>query len=224
MELIDLLKVLDLSGCSRLNSIQGFPRFLKEIYLAGTAVSEVPQLPQSLVFLNAHGSCLQSLPNMANLEFLEVLDLSGCSELETIQGFPRSLKKLYFAGTAVREVPQLPLSLELLNAHGSVSLKSIRLDSEKIPMHYTFSNLFDLSPQVVNDFLVKALTNVKHIPRKYTQVILSPSASVLSTCLSISSLSLHHPLHPFLLLCPPLSPSLYNACYVHPTTSSSYHI
>ncbi|CAH8278232.1 unnamed protein product [Arabidopsis lyrata] len=158
---LDLLNLLDLSGCSRLNSIQGFPRFLKKLYLGGTAIKEVPQLPQSLELLNARGSCLRSLPNMANLEFLKVLDLSGCSELETIQGFPRNLKELYFAGTTLREVPELPLSLELLNAHGS--------DSEKLPMHYTFSNFFDLSPQVVNDFLVKALTYVKHIPREYTQ-------------------------------------------------------
>ncbi|EOA12792.1 hypothetical protein CARUB_v10025742mg [Capsella rubella] len=166
---LDLLNVLDLSGCSRLNSIQGFPRFLKELYLTGTAIREVPQLPQSLELLNAHGSIVQSLPDMANLEFLKVLDLSGCSELETVQGFPRNLKELYLAGTTLREVPQLPLSLELLNAHGSVSLKSIRPNYYKLPMHYTFSNLFDLSPQVVNDFLVKALTNVKHISRKYMQ-------------------------------------------------------
>ncbi|KAG7532624.1 WRKY domain [Arabidopsis thaliana x Arabidopsis arenosa] len=162
---LDLLNILDLSGCSRLNSIQGFPRFLKELYLNGTAIREVPQLPQSLELLNARGSCLRSLPNMANLEFLKVLDLSGCSELETIQGFPRNLKELYFAGTTLREVPQLPLSLELLNAHGS--------DSEKLPMHYNFSNFFDLSPQVVNDFLVKALTYVKHIPREYTQELIN---------------------------------------------------
>ncbi|XP_010481619.1 PREDICTED: disease resistance protein RRS1-like [Camelina sativa] len=158
---LDLLNVLDLSGCSMLNSIQGFPRFLKELYLAGTAIREVPQLPQSLELFKAHGSCLRSLPNMASLEFLKVLDVSGCSELETIHGFPRNLKELDFAGTTLREVPQLPLSLELLNAHSS----------DKFPMHYTFSNFFDLSPQVVNDFLVKALTNVKHIPREYTQDI-----------------------------------------------------
>ncbi|AED95222.1 Disease resistance protein (TIR-NBS-LRR class) [Arabidopsis thaliana] len=159
------LNVLDLSGCSSLNSIQGFPRFLKQLYLGGTAIREVPQLPQSLEILNAHGSCLRSLPNMANLEFLKVLDLSGCSELETIQGFPRNLKELYFAGTTLREVPQLPLSLEVLNAHGS--------DSEKLPMHYKFNNFFDLSQQVVNDFLLKTLTYVKHIPRGYTQELIN---------------------------------------------------
>uniref|UniRef100_A0A1J3IFP3 Putative WRKY transcription factor 16 n=1 Tax=Noccaea caerulescens TaxID=107243 RepID=A0A1J3IFP3_NOCCA len=78
---------------------------------------------------------LESLPNMFNLEFLKVLDLSGCSKLETIQGFPRNLKELYLGGTAVKEVPQLPQSLELLNAHGCVSLKSISVDSKQLPVH-----------------------------------------------------------------------------------------
>ena len=116
-------------------------------------------------------SSLQSLPNMFHLEFLKVLDLSGCSELEIIQGFPQNLKELYLTGTAVREVPQLPQSLELLNAYGCASLESIRLDSTQLPMHYSFSNCFKLSPQVVNQFLVKALANAKHIPREHPQVI-----------------------------------------------------
>ncbi|EFH41521.1 hypothetical protein ARALYDRAFT_916973 [Arabidopsis lyrata subsp. lyrata] len=154
---LEFLNVFDLSGCSKLKTIRGFPPNLKELYLVGTAVREVPQLPQSLELLNAHGSRLQSLPDMANLKFLKVLDLSCCSKLKIIQGFPRNLKELYLAGTGLREVPQLPLCLELLNAHGCVSQKSIHLDSEKPPMHYTFSNFFDLSPHIVNDFFVKDL-------------------------------------------------------------------
>ncbi|KAL0793465.1 hypothetical protein Bca101_064842 [Brassica carinata] len=114
-------------------------------------------------------SRLKCLPNMFDLEFLKVLDLSGCSELETIQGFPRNLKELYLTGTAVREVSQLPQSLELLNAYGCASLESIRLDATQLPMHYSFSNCFKLSPQVVNQFLVKALANAKHMPRENPQ-------------------------------------------------------
>lgn len=64
---------------------------------------------------------LTSLPDMADLELLLVLDLSGCSNLNDIQGFPRNLEELYLAGTAIKEFPQLPLSLEILNAHGCVS-------------------------------------------------------------------------------------------------------
>lgn len=68
-----------------------------------------------LVLLNMKDcSNLQSLPQLVDLESLEVLDLSGCSELKSIQGFPRNLKRLYLVGTAVKELPPLPWSIELL--------------------------------------------------------------------------------------------------------------
>lgn len=159
-------------------------------------------------------SRLKSLPNMFDLQFLKVLDLSGCSELETIQGFPRNLKELYLTGTAVRELSQLPQSLELLNAYGCASLESIRLDSTQLPMHYSFSNCFKLSPQVVNQFLVKALANAKHMPREHPQVIVY----------------LVWPIHPFSFfplqftpLIPSLSASLNSVYYLN-TYQESMHI
>ncbi|KAL0692982.1 hypothetical protein Bca4012_060162 [Brassica carinata] len=111
-------------------------------------------------------SRLGSLPNMVNLELLTVLDLSGCSKLKKIPGLPRNLKELYLAGTAVKELPRLPRTLEILNAHDCASLKSIRLDSKHLPMHCTFSNCFNLSPEVVNGLLGKVLGNVNRVPRE----------------------------------------------------------
>lgn len=61
---------------------------------------------------------LTSLPDMADLESLQVLDLSGCSKLSVIQGFPRNLKELYLGGTAIEKLPQIPSGLEILNAQG----------------------------------------------------------------------------------------------------------
>ncbi|KAG7604975.1 WRKY domain [Arabidopsis thaliana x Arabidopsis arenosa] len=208
------LRVVNLSGCTEIKSFPEIPPNIETLNLQGTGIIELPlsivkpnyrellnllaeipglsgvsnleqsdlkpltslmkistsyQNPGKLSCLELNDcSRLRSLPNMVNLELLKALDLSGCSELETIQGFPRNLKELYLVGTAVRQVPQLPQSLEFFNAHGCVSLKSIRLDFKKLPVHYTFSNCSDLSPQVVNDFLVQAMANViaKHIPRE----------------------------------------------------------
>nr|ACP30632.1 disease resistance protein [Brassica rapa subsp. pekinensis] len=112
---------------------------------------------------------LTSLPDMADLELLQVLDLSGCSNLNDIQGFPRNLEELYLAGTAIKEFPQLPLSLEILNAHGCVSLISIPIGFEQLPRYYTFSNCFGLSEKVVNIFVKNALTNVERLAREYHQ-------------------------------------------------------
>ena len=112
---------------------------------------------------------LTSLPDMADLELLQVLDLSGCSNLNDIQGFPRNLEELYLAGTAIKEFPQLPLSLEILNAHGCVSLISIPIGFEQLPRYYTSSNCFGLSEKVVNIFVKNALTNVERLAREYHQ-------------------------------------------------------
>ncbi|XP_010494609.1 PREDICTED: probable WRKY transcription factor 16 [Camelina sativa] len=159
-----LTEIPGLSGVSNLEQIDLEP------LTSRMKISTSNQDPWKLICLELKDcSRLQSLPNMVNFEFLNILDLSGCSGLETIQGFPRNLKELYLAGTAVREVPKLPQTLEVLNAHGCVTLKSIHLDFQQLPMHYTFSNCFDLSPQVVKDFLVKAVANVKQIPRDLLQ-------------------------------------------------------
>ncbi|EFH43292.1 predicted protein [Arabidopsis lyrata subsp. lyrata] len=112
---------------------------------------------------------LRSLPQMADLESLKVLNLSGCSELDDIQGFPRNLKELYIGGTAVKKLPQLPQSLEVLNAHGCVSLKAIPFGFNHLPRYYTFSGCSALSPQVITKFLAKALADVEGIAREFKQ-------------------------------------------------------
>lgn len=103
-------KILELSGCSELKNIQGFPRYLKELYLSGTTIRGVPSSISHLTALNVLDmtKCkrLQYLPmGMSNLTSLVKLMLSGCSELNSIQDFPRNLKELYLAGTAIKEVP-----------------------------------------------------------------------------------------------------------------------
>ncbi|KAL1218394.1 Disease resistance protein RRS1B [Cardamine amara subsp. amara] len=207
------LRVVNLSGCTEIKSFPELPPNIETLHLQGTGIIELPhsivkpnggelvsflagleglsdalklERITSLTKMSSAGHCgqdlgklicldlkdcsrLQSLPNMVNLESLKALDISGCSELKTIQGFPRNLKELNIAGTAVRELPQLPQSLDLLNAHGCIYLKSFSLDSEKLPMHYTFSNCINLTPQVVNNFLVRGLAYVKHMPREHQQ-------------------------------------------------------
>ncbi|CAN6993150.1 unnamed protein product [Brassica oleracea var. botrytis] len=136
-----------------------------------TKVSSCNQGFGKLVHLNMKDcSHIRSLPDMANvLESLQVLHLSGCSELKEIKGFPRNMRKLYIGGTAIREVPRLPNSLEFLNAHGCTHLKSICLNFEQLPRHYTFSNCFNFSSQLISEFLEKCLTRVASIARAHQQ-------------------------------------------------------
>ncbi|CAH8380960.1 unnamed protein product [Eruca vesicaria subsp. sativa] len=132
---------------------------------------------RKLVLLNMKDcSQLRSLPDMVNLESLQVLLLSGCSELEEINGLPRNLRKLYLGGIAIREVPPLPQSLEFLNAHGCKHLKLIRLDFEGLPRHYTLSNCFSLSSEVVSEFLENGLTKLAMLASEQQQEPLKTSA------------------------------------------------
>lgn len=61
---------------------------------------------QKLTFLNLKNcSRLRVMPTTINLISLEVLNLSGCSELENLQDLSSNLKELYLAGTAIRGMP-----------------------------------------------------------------------------------------------------------------------
>ncbi|XP_056859891.1 disease resistance protein RRS1B isoform X2 [Raphanus sativus] len=189
------LRVVNLSGCTEIRSIPEVSPNTVELHLQGTGTRELPislvalsqeddlnlekltslaqavssnQHLEKLVLLNMKDCFhLQSLPHMFHLVSLEVLDLSGCSELKSIQGFPRNLKELYLVGTAVTKLPPLPWSIEVLNAHGCMSLISIPFDFERLPRYYRFSNCFALSAQAVSEFIVNALANVERIAREY---------------------------------------------------------
>ncbi|KAL0735637.1 hypothetical protein Bca4012_011847 [Brassica carinata] len=158
-DLVDLESVTNLVKVRSYNNHQGFGK---------------------LVHLNMKDcSKLRCLPDMVNLESLQVLLLSGCTRLEEIMGFPRNMRKLYIGGTAVKEVPQLPQTLEFLNAHGCKYLKSIHLDFEQLPRHYIFSNCYNLSSQVISEFLEKGLTRVADLVRaKQQELNVAPEASI----------------------------------------------
>lgn len=121
---------------------------------------------------------LQSLPDTFSLESLQVLDLSSCYRLEKIKGFPKNMKEIYLAGTAIRELPKLPESLEFLNAHNCDHLKSVCLDFEQLRRHYTFSNCFSLSLKTTVEFMEKGLTRVIKLAKQQNQVFLSFSCHV----------------------------------------------
>ncbi|XP_010434403.1 PREDICTED: probable WRKY transcription factor 19 isoform X2 [Camelina sativa] len=92
--MVDLtsLKRLNLSGCSELEDIHDFAPNLENIYLAGTAISELPSSVENLTELVTLDldNCerLQQLPiGISNLEAIVELKLSGCTSL---QRFPKS--------------------------------------------------------------------------------------------------------------------------------------
>ncbi|KAF8102892.1 hypothetical protein N665_0190s0013 [Sinapis alba] len=83
------LEVLNLSGCSELENLQDFSSNLKELYLAGTAIREMPSSIGDLTRLVTldleNCESLQHLPlGISNLKAMMTLKLSGCSNLKSL--------------------------------------------------------------------------------------------------------------------------------------------
>ncbi|XP_048590787.1 disease resistance protein RPP2A-like isoform X1 [Brassica napus] len=83
------LEVLNLSGCSELENLQDFSLNLKEIYLAGAAIRELPSSIGDLTRLVTldleNCESLQHLPpGISNLKAMMTLKLSGCSNLKSL--------------------------------------------------------------------------------------------------------------------------------------------
>ncbi|XP_034674890.1 disease resistance protein RPV1-like [Vitis riparia] len=136
---MEALEILNLSGCSELKKfpdIQGNMEHLLELYLASTAIEELPSSIEhltGLVLLDLK-RCknLKSLPtSVCKLESLEYLFLSGCSKLEN---FPEmmeemeNLKELLLDGTSIEGLPSSIDSLKglvLLNLRNCKNLVSL---------------------------------------------------------------------------------------------------
>ena len=110
------LRTLKLSSCSKLVK---FPEImssmgdLKELFLDGTSIAEVPssiELLTRLELLNLNDCrSLVRLPSSINgLKSLKTLNLSGCFKLENVPetlGQVESLEELDISGTAIRQPP-----------------------------------------------------------------------------------------------------------------------
>ncbi|XP_031255659.1 disease resistance-like protein DSC1 [Pistacia vera] len=128
-ELESVRKVI-LSNCSNLKIVPCIPCTVEELHLDGTPIKELPSLkhPSRLEILSLK-SCLwlESLPeSICELESLQKVILSNCSNLKTVPQIPCTVKELYLDGTAIRELLSLGHLLRLVK----LSLKNCsRLES-----------------------------------------------------------------------------------------------
>lgn len=98
---------------------------------------------------------------------MKTLDLGGNSFSQIPESI-KELRKLHSLGLChcknLRSIPELPRSLETLNAHGCVSLESLPSGLEQLPRHSTFSNCFSLSSKVVIEFTRKVQYSFEGTP------------------------------------------------------------
>ena len=133
---LKLLECLDIYGCSNCDNLPenlGNVKGLKELYLSGTIIKELPSSVEGLTVLtflslkDCECENLVCLPStIFSLKLLECLDLSGCSNCDNLPenlGNLRGLKELYLSGTTIKEVPS---SIEGLTALTLLTLRDFK--------------------------------------------------------------------------------------------------
>ncbi|ESQ45357.1 hypothetical protein EUTSA_v10010075mg [Eutrema salsugineum] len=174
------LRVINLSGCRKIKIFPEVPPKIEELYLKQTGIKSIPTVTlssQDNSFTYDHGgdkllnledsSDSKSLSIMVYLEYLKVLDLSHCLELEYIQVIPKALRKLYLGGTAIQELPSL-VDLSELSVLDLENCKQL----QKLPMG--MSNLNSLV--VLNLSGCSELEDIQGIPRNLEELYLAGTA------------------------------------------------
>ncbi|KAJ8759131.1 hypothetical protein K2173_004138 [Erythroxylum novogranatense] len=112
---LEALEVLDLRNCSNLNTFPEISSNIKELYLNGTAIKQVPSSSIELLSKLEHlwmEVCkeLEIFPSnfFSKLTSLEYLNLDGCSRFKALPEILEpmdNLKDLGLSGTAIKKLP-----------------------------------------------------------------------------------------------------------------------
>ncbi|KAL0727522.1 hypothetical protein Bca4012_023615 [Brassica carinata] len=141
IEKLTHLEVLDVSGCNKLTKIDGnFGKmsYLHNVNLSGTELSELPKGMSELAnvreLIVRNCAKIESLPDLEKLIHLEILDVSGCSELKKIEGSFENMSYLCevnLSGTKLKTFPELPKQSILCSSKRIVLSDSKFLDDDE---------------------------------------------------------------------------------------------
>ncbi|KAK8589082.1 hypothetical protein V6N12_023488 [Hibiscus sabdariffa] len=134
------LTSLDLGGCSNISRFPEVSSNVRQLFLEGTAIEQVPL---SMEFLSQLGALsmdncvrLKHFPTaICNLESLHFLSLNDCSSISTFPEISANIKELNLAGTAIEDVPssiECLSNLCILNLARCRRLKSVSTSIHKL--------------------------------------------------------------------------------------------
>ncbi|EXC10452.1 TMV resistance protein N [Morus notabilis] len=130
------LTTLNLNGCLSLDKFPELPRNIKELYMSGTNIKNLPSSIERLSSLKklelSNCKRLERLPSsICKLNALKHLNLSGCSEFECFPEIVEAMEHLLFLSlneTRIRELPSSIgnlVALEVLELEGCENLESL---------------------------------------------------------------------------------------------------
>lgn len=139
------LKILSME-LYKYSTIPELPNTLEELYISGSDIL-IHRLPDNLRVLNCFGSLLtEELPQLRSLHHLETLTCCH-SNLRKLPQLPITLKILNVSNNALTEIPELPECIERLD----VSYNSIRVLPnlpESLKIIYCSNNLLKKLPKL----------------------------------------------------------------------------
>ena len=185
---MESLEIIILSNCSNLKRSPEFSENMKSVsrfYLDVTAITKLPTSIGNLTGLASLNlkDCknLRRLPSKFEMEFLDILILSGCSNLKRILEFGEkmeSVSELYLDGTAITK---LPTSIGNLTRLVSLNAKDCK---NLMSLPSTFFNvkwLKDLNLSGCSKLLENLVTekSVKEVDVSGTTIGLMPYSNAL---------------------------------------------
>ncbi|KAG8633553.1 disease resistance protein RPV1 isoform X2 [Manihot esculenta] len=109
LRLLKFLEITDFSGCISITNFPDISTNIRSLYLSETAIEELPSTIGCLSKLSCldlkNCRSLRNIPcTISELASLETLIVSGCSNITKFPEVSKSIKKLFFDGTAIEEI------------------------------------------------------------------------------------------------------------------------
>ncbi|XP_039010016.1 disease resistance protein RPS4B-like [Hibiscus syriacus] len=164
------LKKLEFDGCPALKKFPELPNNISELDLSNTSIEEVPDSIRHLVGLRKlrlRNSRVESVSsNISKLESLHVLDLAGCTSLETLSKLPRYLR--YLDADECTSLETVSFTDHCFNSFHSLHDGGDEVrNGEKVSM--LFRNCLTLNQDSIKNIVANAMLQIQSLASRWAR-------------------------------------------------------